>query len=129
MASSLGRCVRLCLGTAQRVEVPICAPAGCTPPADAIEELQLDQLGAIETLVDALGDQHERQFIIMGMILRCHHDPGQFFRDDADGSKRFGIAVPETVDVAPSVIYNLHTQLSEELERMEEGFVNVRSND
>ena len=36
---------------------------------DAIEELQLDQLGAIETLVDAFEDEHKRKMILLGLML------------------------------------------------------------
>ncbi len=94
--------------------------------ADAREELQLDQLGAIERLVDAIENEDERQLIIFGMMLgfvpgTCHSCPpnteGEQLVQAKAAKVNYDLKLP--TQLMDETLDNLHTQLSEELERME----------
>ena len=93
--------------------------------ADAREELQLDQLGAIETLVDALEDEGERKLIMIGIMLAHAHG---MYIDDATsnlkppgsgaslkGAEAEGVFSFEFQEL--TLLENLHRQLKEDHEK------------
>ena len=99
--------------------------------ADAREELQLDQLGAIETLIDALEDEGERKLIMIGIMLAHAH--GMYIDDSTSnlkppgsgaslkGAEAEGVFIPLENNYfefqALTLLENLHRQLKEDNEK------------
>ncbi len=95
--------------------------------ADAREELQLDQLGAIETLVDALEDEGERKLIMIRIMLAHAH--GMYIDDATSNLKPPGSGSGMSLKGAEAegafsdewqaltLLENLHRQLKEDHEK------------